>query len=200
MNTRVGMPHVQLVCVPVLPPQVTTEGDLVHDLDSVHKKPYEILIIGGKSRDGGQASICEEKETECVRTNGEYSDGFSCTSNNVTAGADNSGLLKYSCCSCKQSNTTLVEIPQTGEECATHCCTDNQTVSDEHVTEGSLPCKRSKRGQEDTSTDRNTSCYRSHPVAITGFRGIPHHYMFMCVQSAVHSQKPYLGGECVLMV
>ena len=191
------MPNAQLVCVPALPPQVTTEGDLVHDLDSVHKKPYEILIIGGKPHDGGQASICEEKETECVRTNGECSNDFPYTSNSITVGVNNSGLLKYSCCSCKQSNTTLVEIPQTGKECAKHCCTDNQTDSNEHVTEKSPPCKRSKCGQEDTSTDCNTSCYRSHPVAITSFRGIPHRYMFMCVQSAVHSQKPYLGGECM---
>ena len=34
---------------------------------------------------------------------------------NISIGADNSGLLKYSCCSCKQSNITLVEIPQTGK-------------------------------------------------------------------------------------
>ena len=28
------------------PPQVTTHGDLVHDMDSLHKKPYEMIIIG----------------------------------------------------------------------------------------------------------------------------------------------------------
>ena len=28
------------------PLQVTTHGDLVHDMDSPHKKPYEMIIIG----------------------------------------------------------------------------------------------------------------------------------------------------------
>ena len=129
--------------------------------------------------------------------NGECSDDGAVCTTNISIGADNAGLLKYSCCSCKQSNTTLVEIPQTGKECTKHCCTDNQTVSNELVTEGSPSFKRSKCCQEDTSTDHNTSCYHSHPVAITSFRGIPQHYMFMCAQSAVHSQKPYLGGECL---
>ena len=130
--------------------------------------------------------------------NGECSDDGAVCTTNISIGADNAGLIKYSCCSCKQSNTTLVEIPQTGKECTKHCCTDNQTVSNELVTEGSPSFKRSKCCQEDTSTDHNTSCYHSHPVAITSFRGIPRqHYMFMCAQSAVHSQKPYLGGECL---
>ena len=108
-----------------------------------------------------EAKLVYVKLTVFEQMESAANDGVVCTTN-ISIGADNSRLLKYSCCSCKQSNTTLVEILQTGKECAKHCYT---TFSNELVTEGSPPCKRSKCGKEDTSTDHNMSCYHSHPVA-----------------------------------
>ena len=58
--------------------QVTTEGEFVVDMDSVHKKPYEVIMIGRKKgsdadcpREGsveGCLPACKRQRTDGVST------------------------------------------------------------------------------------------------------------------------------------
>ena len=110
---------------------MTTSGELVFDMESIHKKPYEILVIGrfGSSQDHQPLpnEIChDDRETEAKRPRLELDE--------------------------------IQDAPSTRT--------------------------RFVAGKEMTSD----GCSR------TGHSTVPANHVMMCIPSATHSQKPYIGG------
>ena len=164
----------------ILSPQVTADGELVHDLDSVHKKPYETLIIGRKSC--GNSCLSSDKQGSlCNREENGLQSSASC---------DSSSCYVERTSEIGHSQSCSFAVSATSEENSTNSvCIDRlKCSSSEH---GSAPsCKKRKVAEEGVSDGGCQGC-----SSCTCFEDIPHRFVFMCVPSAVHSQKPYLGGE-----
>ena len=108
--------------------QVTSDGDMVFELDSPHKKPYEILMIGRK------------------------------------------------------------QSPATSNQTTSAPPTFNQTTS-ALPTSTSAPPTFNQTSNKETALDISSASWSS------SYPAIPERYMFMCVPSKVHSQKPFIGGK-----
>jgi N6-adenosine-specific RNA methylase IME4 len=127
----------------------TTGGDLIHEMDSVHKKPYEVVVIGRYMETSSDSSdstpppkrICLESSDSNLKTDSEFGgDQFT----EPESGIRNSD---YS-----YSPPNDVEF-----------CTEKR------------PIRESSSHEEPV-----------HPEIIKNF-------VFACVASQAHSQKPYLG-------
>ena len=109
--------------------QVNTDGDLIHEMDSIHKKPYELVIIG------------RHMETS------------------VTLSVDSLPPPKRICLQASTSNLLKESPARNFPQCYLTC------------------------DSEVTSSERSV------------YLPIRNHFVFACVASDTHSQKPFLGGK-----
>lgn len=188
------------------PSQVTTGGDLLHDMDSVHKKPYEIVLIGqytGMSR--GVWGVETRTSTICST---EYQD--TCDSPPPSKKV------------CLNAGKTLSD-KSTASELTSFTIREEKATENDHrrelVTIKHITCKRSRNftAKDICSGSSGGECLafeteQSTPLSDFGTEHkcndtheqykVPQElcqpFTFMCVASQTHSQKPYLGGIYVI--
>jgi N6-adenosine-specific RNA methylase IME4 len=133
--------------------KVTTGGDLIHEMDSVHKKPYEVVVIG---------QYMEDMTTP------------------LTSGSDSPPSPKRFCVA--TGSTTSSTSPDMKCFCASR---------DSHIgSTGETSC-----AMKDTS--HGCICGGGTKVHVNHLNvssPLCRPFVFVCVASQTHSQKPYLGG------
>ena len=175
-------------------PQVTTDGDLVFEMDSTHKKPYETLLIGRKSH----VPLLHHKASSRSSEQGQLHCSAEHTSSEsiVPKSTHNLELLDiteppHSCVTGLPSCTTAVR-----RQDGVHTCSSSDSELD------APQAKRCRVIRLDTVSDTSdTNCDMqdcSKPGDQLGELSsgipIPYHNIVVSVPSSIHSQKPYLGG------
>ena len=172
--------------------QVTTSGDLIHDMDSLHKKPYEIVVIGQYTGSG--------EEMEPARTPMQYSTEHQGTCDEPPSAKHpclEAGLVT-TCCEHESSTFSNImryctaKVKPSGEQASNEHCSRSDDVamrSCKHVGDCSS-CPSSKLGDMEHIMC-NKKC---KPFENQLSLELCHPLVFVCVASQMHSQKPYLGG------
>ena len=162
--------------------QVTSDGDMVFELDSPHKKPYEILMIGRKqspptSNQTISAPPTSNQTSSAPPTSNQTIDALP-TSNQTTSAPPT-------------SNQTIDALP-TSNQTTSASPISNQTSSappTSNQTIDALPTSNQTSYNIETALDISSASWSS------SYPAIPERYVFMCVPSKVHSQKPFIGGK-----
>ena len=95
-----------------------------------------------------------------------------------------------------QSCSHPVSVTSSEEHSTNSVCIDRLKCSSGSELESAPSFKKRKVAEEgDTDDVCQSRGYCSTTTNCVCFRDIPHRYVFMCVPSVVHSQKPYLGGK-----
>lgn len=169
---------------------MTTDGDFVHDLDSVHKKPYETIVIGrSPSYEEGELGCARDSGPSCSTPTTEYGTGAPCH------GAGATGKRQ-------QPHFSLHHVV---EPSPSQLMREEGSSSDEPTGpsgpgyDGCPPAKQPRLASSTTARSYDDCGCQCQSVPVSQGSGscsrrLPQRYMFMCVPSTVHSQKPYLGG------
>lgn len=177
------------MCILIVLLQVTTSGDLVFDLDSPHKKPYEILLIGQvqhHSINGHTGEVyCEEAKKKRKIDNDE------------SAFHD----FNFSLPSTKYAKSKVLDSPPDSDyykepEILPAGSDSHSSIEPEILKTGSDSCYYKE--PEISHYSKESEILVTGPDSYKGRGGIcpsiPQQYLFMSIQSAIHSQKPYIGG------
>ena len=165
--------------------QVTTAGDLIHDIDSVHKKPYEVAVIGEYlGSQNGEVDLisvthssrkndsmpplkqpCLGTGLMATNTTPETISSFRYCSKSHN---EVSGSIQHSACNGSNNSAAIARSQSLfGKGCITTACLTKE-LGDRYV-----------------CTENDT-----HEHHLKVFKP----FVFTCVASRTHSQKPYLGG------
>ena len=174
--------------------QVTTGGDLIHDMDSVHKKPYEIVVIGhylGKQTEDVQRPL--DTATNHGTTQQDSCDAPPpskqlCPNEDLLTANDTSESISEEEPTFSHS-TSIVQSPCYGTSVKGSCGVGCNTI---HDTIASFSNQKANVG------DLGCICTSAKKYLCVQEISMPELYrpfVFMCPVSRIHSQKPYLGGE-----
>ena len=205
------------------PLQVTTEGLLVFDMDSTHKKPYETLILGrlhgkGYSSTRNYPSAGEELTGTKVRPN-EQQNIDSLNEDGVLDPLSDSRIgyraQDHSSLHMEKQECSISVYTQQNEESSV----DNyEPLSSNSGGSSSLPeatspvvCDKNISAPTDKWLSKKPRLSyqepRVEPLLVippshtpteehaSTLPAVPYQYVFICVPSKTHSQKPYIGGK-----
>lgn len=177
--------------------KVTTSGDLIHDMDSVHKKPYEIVVIGQYAGSGERMEDMETARTP-MPCSIEHQD--TCDEPPSPKQLCLETSLVTATCSEHESNTPskvtgygkAKDEPSREHDNTEHYCRSNDVAvkSRSHVGDSDPTCTSSCPSNKLSDTDYIEKC---KPCEHQVFQELCQPFVFMCVASQMHSQKPFLG-------
>lgn len=173
---------------------MTTVGDLVFEMDSTHKKPYETLIIG-KFHGGSFDSHVLHHEVSSKSS--EHQSQLHCSAVHT---------LSESIIPENTHNLEPLDNTEPPHGCVTVAEPSPSTTAvkrqDSSSSDPDLDVPQAKRFQLIKFDTASNTEYETQGCNMPGngvgelFSRIPfpYHNVVICVPSNIHSQKPYLGG------
>lgn len=172
--------------------KVTTKGEYVFPIDSLHKKPYEILLIGRTQQNNRQVTgnivIFDDKQ---LISNPQSSNDYNSF---MKKHIESSKELRLGECEFSEEDEPKTKRQKvSGIELFTNL--EDEIVS-KSETNSDVP-EKSQKSSRHESVDEKLENLKDKPTSIPcsleSISSLPPNYVFMCIPSAVHSQKPYLG-------